>query len=46
MAREKSDAKSKADVKKLSVKKRPLKNLDSPKAKDVRGGASLRIRRD
>jgi len=48
MARQKtqSDAKGKAGERKLSVKRLPVKDLNSPKTKDVKGGASLRIRRD
>ena len=43
MAREKGKAgdKGKRRAKKLSVKKQPIKKLDVPKGKDVKGGAAM-----
>ena len=42
----KSGAKGKAGNRKLSVKKLSVRDAAPSKASDVRGGASLRIRRD
>jgi hypothetical protein len=37
---------AKGPQKKLSVKKQSIKDLDAPKGKDVKGGASMLRRRD
>ncbi len=45
MAKSKAQS-GKGPKKKLSVKKQSIKDLDASKGKDVKGGASMRMRRD